>query len=280
MSHLSLLLSPRILGFRNALRDSSPGARRRTFIAALAGLLFWALMFGLSARVLLYFQSVEVIGDILAHHLLAMVLLTFFSLLVFSHIITALSNLYLSRDLELCHTTPVSIEEVFLSRFVLTVMDSSWMVVIFGLPVLMAYAYVYRPGPGYYLSLLHMGPAMVMIAGGIGILITMVMVSIFPARRTRDILMLLSIFAVVALYFLFRFLRPERLVDPDAFFSVMQYIGALKAPDSPYLPSHWVTSVLWDQLSPSAGSSALYDNLLVWSTAAAVLVVNVWVAEA
>ena len=47
---------------------------------AVVGVLFWGLMFGLCSRVLLYFQSVEVIGDLLAHHLLAMVLLTFFSL--------------------------------------------------------------------------------------------------------------------------------------------------------------------------------------------------------
>jgi len=46
------------------------------------GLAFWALLFGLSFRVLKYFQSVEVIGDLLAHHLLGMILMVFFSLLI------------------------------------------------------------------------------------------------------------------------------------------------------------------------------------------------------
>lgn len=244
------------------------------------GLLFWGLMFVLSTRVLVYFQSVEVIGDLLAHHLLAMILLTFFSLLIFSHIVTALSNLYLSRDLEICHASPSSIEEVFLSRVVFTLVDSSWMLVVFGLPVLMAYAYVYRPGPGYYLSLLHLGPAMVIIAGSIGILFTMILVSVFPAHRTRDVIMLLVIIAVVILYLLFRFLRPERLVDPDAFFSVMQYMSALKAPDSPYLPSHWITETLWSHLAGSGGRGRLFDALLTWSTAAALVIINTWVAGA
>jgi ABC-2 type transport system permease protein len=154
---------------------------------AFVGLSFWAGMFVLSCRVLMYFQSVEVIGDLLAHHLLSMVLLTFFSLLIFSHIITALSNLYLSNDLELCHSMPAQIEELFLSRSVYTLIDSSWMVIIFGLPVMMAYAYVYRPGIGFYVTVLHMGLAIAIIAAGIGILFTMILVHIFPAKRTRDV---------------------------------------------------------------------------------------------
>lgn len=244
------------------------------------GVLFWVLMFILSTRVLFYFQSQEVIGDILAHHLLAMVLLTFFSLLVFSHIITALSNLYLSRDLELCHASPALLGDLFLSRSVYTIVDSSWMVVVFGLPIMMAYAFVYRPGPGFYFSLIHLGTATVMIAAGIGILFAVIMVSIFPAQRTRDIIMFLAIFGIVALYLLFRFLRPERLVDPEAFFSVMQYVSALKAPDSPYLPTHWVTETLWYHLSGSGGRGRLFEILLTWSTAAAMVVINLWVAEA
>ena len=241
---------------------------------------FWIGMFVLSSRVLIYFQSVEVIGDLLAHHLLSMILLTFFSLLIFSHIITALSNLYLSEDLALCHSSPAHLEEVFLSRAVNTVIDSSWMVMVFGFPVLMAYAFVYRPGPGYYLTLLHTGAAMAIIAAGLGILLTMILVSIFPARRTKDIIMLLMIFMVVALYLMFRFLRPERLVDPEAFFSVMQYLSALKAPDSPYLPTHWVTEALWDQLIGGSGRSHLFEVMLLWSTAMSLVVINIWTAGA
>jgi len=280
MRNLYLLLSPRFLSFRNGFFIHATGAKKKALIMSFVGLAFWAGMFALSSRVLIYFQSVEVIGDLLAHHLLAMVLLTFFSLLIFSHIISALSNLYLSNDLQLCHSSPADLEEVFLSRAVFTVIDSSWMVIIFGLPVMMAYAYVYRPGPGYYATLIHMGFALAIIAAGIGILFTMILVSIFPAHRTRDIIMLLSILLIVGLYLMFRILRPERLVDPEAFFSVMQYLTALKAPDSPYLPTHWIGETLWDCLQKSSGKSHLFHIMLVWSTAAAIVVINVWVAGA
>ena len=105
MKNLYLLLSPRFLGLKNSLAGGAGTSRKRTTIMIVVGIVFWALMFFFSSRVLNYFRSVEVIGDIMAHHLLSMILLTFFSLLIFSHVITALSNLYLSTDLERCHAS-------------------------------------------------------------------------------------------------------------------------------------------------------------------------------
>jgi ABC-2 type transport system permease protein len=280
MRRLYLLLSPRIRGFRNGLASAAAKGRKRTLIMVLVGLAFWALLFGLSFRVLKYFQSVEVIGDLLAHHLLGMILMVFFSLLIFSHVVTALSNLYLSSDLELCHASPSPLEEVFLSRAIYTVIDSSWMVIVFGLPVMMAYAFVFKPGFGFYSSLLHMGLGVSLIAGALGILLTMILVRIFPAQRTRDIVMLLGVCGLGALYTMFRLLRPERLVDPDAFFSIAQYMAALQGPDSPYLPTHWMTETLWAYLSHASGKDILFHSGLVWSTAGALTAINVWVAEA
>ncbi len=243
------------------------------------GLVFCVIMFVLSCRVLVYFRSVEVIGDFLARYLLSMILLTFFSLLIFSHIITALSNLYLSKDLELCHSTPVGIETVFVSRAIYTFMDASWMLIIFGVPIFLAYAYVFVPGPGFYLTLLHMNIAMAVIAAGIGILVTMALVYTFPAQRTRDIILLLSILMGMGLYLMFRFLRPERLVNPEAFFSVLQYVSALKGIESPYLPPHWIARTLWGSLTGSRAGAHLFEIILTWSTAGAMVVINIWTAR-
>jgi ABC-2 type transport system permease protein len=278
MKDLCLLLSPRILGLKNSLFSASHGNRKRPLIMVIVGLVFWGLMFVVSSRMLIYFRSVEVIGDILAHHLLGMVFLTFFSLLIFSNIITALSNLYLSEDLELCHSLPSSLEEVFISKAVYTLVDSSWMVIIFGMPVMMAYAYVYRPAPGFYFALFHSGLAICIISSAIGILFVMIMVSIFPAQRTKDIIMLLMIFMIIALYLMFRFLRPERLVNPDAFFSITQYVTSLQGPDHPYLPTHWATELLWDFLEGQGGKGKMFEAIFLWSSAVAMIVINMWVA--
>jgi ABC-2 type transport system permease protein len=126
---------------------------------------------------------------------------------------------------------------------------------------------------------MHMGLAVAIIAAGIGILFTMIMVSVFPAQRTRDIIILLMIFGVIALYLMFRLMRPERLADPDAFFSIMQYVSALKSPDSPYLPTHWMTQVLWAYLSGIQGKDRFFYIALLWTTAGAMIFINTWTAR-
>jgi len=272
-----LLVSPKFVGFRNGLRRSRSNIKIKILTLTGTGVLFWLVLFFLFYRVLSYFSSQEIIGDILARHLLAMVLLIFFSLLIFSHIVTALSNLYLSQDLELCHSLPGTLTEIFLSRSFYTVIDSSWMLLVFGLPVMMAYGFVYHAGLNYYLSLIYVSFPLVIIAASIGIMVIMVLVRFFPAQRARDIIMLFSIILIITLYLLFRFLRPERLVNPDAFISIAQYLGALKAPDSPYLPSHWATDLLWTRLTGYTGSQIL-THLLLWSTASAMVVIAIWMA--
>ena len=279
MGRLLLLLRPGILGFKNRLgRTHGAGLKKPLFMGGL-GLAFGLILFVLSSRVLVYFQSVEMIGDLLAKELLSMVFLTFFSLLIFSNIITALSNLYLSKDLEFCHSAPVSIETLFAARAMGTFVNSSWMALIFAVPILGAYGYVYAPGVGFYAALLHLMVAMGLIASASGILLTMILVHVFPAQRTRDVILLLSILMVVGLYLLFRFLRPERLVDPETALSVMQYVSALKTPDSPYLPTHWITEILWGRLQGGGTAGEGFYLLLTWSTALALVVINIWTAS-
>jgi len=272
-----LLISPRFIGFKNSLKKSQSNTKIKILTLTGTGILFWLVLFFFTFRVLTYFSSQEMIGDILARHLLAMVFLTFFSMLIFSHIITALSNLYLSQDLELCYSTPASLAELFLSRSFYTVIDSSWMLLVFGLPVMIAYGVVYSAGLNYYLSLIYVSFPLIIISASLGIMMIMILVRFFPAQRARDIMMFLSIILIILLYLLFRFLRPERLVNPDAFMSIAQYLGALKAPDSPYLPSHWATDLLWARLTMYSGSQIL-NYLLLWSTAFAMVVIDIWLA--
>ena len=277
MRIFKLLISPRFIGFKNSLKRSQSNSRLKILTLAGIGILFWLVLFFFTYRVLAYFSSQEMIGDILARHLLAMVFLTFFSMLIFSHIITALSNLYLSQDLEICHSSPATLTEVFLSRSFYTVFDSSWMVVVFGLPLMMAYGLVYHAGLDYYLSLIYVSFPLIIIAACLGIMVIMVLVRFFPAQKASDVIMLMSVILIVILYLLFRFLRPERLVNPDAFVSIAQYLGALKSPDSPYLPNHWATDILWARLTHYPVTQ-VFNAILLWSTALAMVVIDIWMA--
>ena len=274
--YVRTLLAPRWWSLKNGCRVGG----RRTLVKAGSLLAltvgFWVGIFIIFHRVLRYFQGVEELGDLLAYKLLSMVFLTFFGLLIFSNILVALSTFFLSRDLATIHATPVPMAELFAARFVETILESSWTVLLFGIPIFTAYGLTYRAAIGYYLGLISVMVPYVIIAAALGVSITMLLVQLLPAQRTRDILFLLSVFLGILFYLLFRLTRPERLVDPDAFTSVVAYFRALSAPSSAYLPSTWATEAIWPLLQPTLTSSAFYQGF-IWVTAAAAVVVTVGV---
>ncbi|MDA8098025.1 MAG: hypothetical protein M0042_00200 [Nitrospiraceae bacterium] len=269
------LLLPRYHMMKNRLTRLAPGDRLKTFVLTLLGLAFWAFLFTVSYRVLSYFRTIEGLGDLLALRLLSMVLVTFFSVLVFSNVITSLSTFYLSGELDILHASPVPVANIFRAKFIETILDSSWMTLIYGLPVFIAYGAVFRAGLAYYGGLILTILPFVVIPASLGILITMLLVSAFPARRARDILVLLGLLFFVALYILFRMLRPEKLVDPDAFPTVVQYLTAMRGPVAPLIPSSWASDALSPLLRKTAGE-AVFNLLLLWSTAAAGFVIGEW----
>ncbi|MEE8554184.1 MAG: hypothetical protein V3S72_12865, partial [Desulfobacterales bacterium] len=129
MKDIIILLKPRIWSFKG--KSFSKNKKSRPFKLLLfgtIGVLFWGGMFAVSLRVLGYFKNIEDLGDILAYKLLSMVLLIFLSILIFSSILTSLSKFYLSRDLPLVHSMPVSSYKILIARWIESTVDSSWMV--------------------------------------------------------------------------------------------------------------------------------------------------------
>lgn len=271
-----LLLSPRYHAIKNRVTRLAPGDGFKTVVLLLLGLAFWAFLFGVSFRVLSYFRTIEGLGDLLALRLLSMILLTFFSILVFSNVVTALSTYYLSGELDILHSSPVKREDIFRAKFAETLVDSSWMTLIYGLPVFMAYGIVFKASLVYYFGLLMTLIPFLVIPAAVGVIVTMLLVNAFPARRAKDIIVLLGLLFFVVLYILFRLLRPEKLVDPDTFPSLVQYLTAMRAPVSPLLPSSWAADALSPLLRKSGGD-ALFYLLMLWSTALAGIVISEWV---
>jgi ABC-2 type transport system permease protein len=267
-AQLWLLLSPRWRAARNRARRLD--RRGKTLLACFGalGVGFWVAIFVFFYRVLRYFLSVPDFGPVLTYKLLSMVLLTFFSILLFSNIITALSTFFLSSELARLVAAPLSRSTLFYARFGETIIESSWMVLAFAVPAFLAYGIAHRAGPLFYLATVVTLPPFLVIAAAIGIAVTGILVNVFPARRTRDILVLLSVVMVAVLYMLFRMLQPERLVNPEAFASFVQFLVAMQTPSSRFLPSTWAAEILHPLLTGESGS-ALFYLLLLLSTAAA-----------
>jgi ABC-2 type transport system permease protein len=61
-------------------------------------------------------------------------------------------------------------------------------------------------------------------------------------------------------------LRPERLVDPEAFSTIFVYLNAMRTPTSPYLPSTWALDGVMGMLRENSIEAAL-NLTLSWSGA-------------
>lgn len=222
------------------------------------GLVFWAGLFAISLRVLSYFKGIEDIGDILALKLLSMMLITSFVLLIFSSILTSLSKLYLSRDLLLVHSLPVSSHKIFTARWIDSTFDSSWMVIIYTLPVFISYGIVYKSGFFFYLDIFLILMSLSITASALSSILVMCAVIVVPASRMRSVFIFISLSFFVVLYIAIRFLKPELLVDPEIFDSVLVYITALKTPSSPFLPTTWAFDSIKAVLSGSVADGMFH----------------------
>ena len=256
------LLSPRWLGSRNRLRRLTRAGRGQLLFVSLIGLVFGAAIFGFFLRVLRYFLAVPDFGSVLTYKLLGMVFMTFFSILLFSNIVAALSTFFLSKDLDRLVAAPIEWARFYRVRFTETCIDSSWMILVFALPACLAYGVAHGAGLAFYGMVAVTLVPFVVIPAALGITVTVALVNVFPARRTKDIMVFLSIVLVAGLYILFRILRPERLVNPEAFSDFVAFMTAMRAPSAPYLPSSWAVEALYPFLYGAAGGAPSPDTAL------------------
>ena len=273
---IGVLLRPRIMPlFKRGLTRSVRGGRTRLLVLGAAGAAFWCGLFAVAWRVLVYFRGIEEIGDILSLKLLSMILIVCFALLLFSSILTSLSKLYLSRDLLLVHSLPVSRHRLFLARWLDGTVDSAWMVLLFTLPVFLAYGIVFGAGPAYYGATLFSLTALALIASALSALAVMIGVILVPAGRMRSIVIVLGVLLFVALYVAIRLSRPEQLVNPEVFESVLAYIASLQAPVSPLLPSTWAFDSIRAALAGSIPETLFHAALAGSGVAALVCLLAV-----
>jgi ABC-2 type transport system permease protein len=263
------LLLPVLWGARNRARRREPGdgLRAGLFLAlglAVAGAIF-AIAFWLTWQLLDY----EELGDYLVRLGLGWLFLTFLSFVAFSALVTALSTFFLSEDLRLLLAAPVPGERLFHSRFARTVGQSAWMVVAFVLPVLLALGLARCAPLPYYLLAVGTVVPFVVIPSALGATVTLGLVSVFPARRARDVLMLMGLVFAVAIVMLLRFIRPERLLDVQSLPDVTAFFATLQSPVTPLLPSHWAGESLFAALR---GRADLLHLGALWTTALATTV--------
>jgi len=260
------LLLPHFWSSKNRAQRRERGDSMRALLFGGVGLgVFCALFYG---AFWLTFQLADYdeLGDYLLRLGLSWLFLTFLAFLTFSGIVTALSTFFLSDDLRLLLVAPVAARRLFYARFARTVAQSSWMVVVFITPVLMGVGLARcAPASFYITSALTIIPFAV-IPVAVGTACTLLLVNVFPARRARDLLMLMGLLFAGSIVILLRVIRPEQLMRAESLPDVTGFFATLQSPVTPLLPSFWAGEWLFASLK--GGFDPMHAAAL-WSTAAA-----------
>ena len=247
-------------------------------VFALLGVGFWLAIFFATRWFFDHCLDVELVGALLVRKVLDMAFLVFLSVLIFSNLIASFSTFFLAEDLDLLMALPVHTDSLYLARLAETILHSSWMILIFGLPILGAAGVSFGAPWRYYGIVVLVLPAFVVIPSVVGSSITIGLVMLFPARRARDLLGILGLIGFSVLFILFRLLRPERLLDDSQFKDMVSFLAAFRTPQAQWLPSSWAIRAIFPALRSMPGAG-LDDLGMLYLSAAALLVLGTWLAR-
>jgi ABC-2 type transport system permease protein len=254
-----ILLGPRLLTLKNSI--TTRAVTRKAPFAAI-GIAFWILLYIGSCKGLAFIKGMEIIGDVLAEKLFAMIFFSLSGFLVLSNVVTALSSFYLSRDLPFLFSKPVPTSDILKLKSLESILNSSWMVIVFIPPVFIAYGQVYHASALYYLLLAATLVAFILIPAGIGAAIAHLLAGMFPAKRSRDVLLGLGLLLFIAAYAMIKTSIPKSGGGPgDLIGSLMRFNT-----DAPLLPDYWIAQCLFPLLR-HRGTHLFYVGLLAVNAA-------------
>ena len=254
------LLLPHVWASRNRARRRERGDLTRGIVfGGIAVLVCGALYSGaywLTTQLAAYAEF----GDYLLRLGLSWLFLALLAFLAFSGIVTSLSTFFLADDLRLLLASPVSDRRLFLARFARTVGSASWMVIIFMAPVLVGIGNGRCAPPGFYLTAAAtvVPFSIIPVAAGSGC--TLMVVNVFPARRARDLLMLMGLVFAAAIVLMLRFIQPERLMRLESLPDITDFFATLQSPITPLLPSFWAGESLFASIQ--GGADLLHQSAL------------------
>jgi ABC-2 type transport system permease protein len=242
------LLLPTLWTSRNRVLRRERGDTTRALVFAALGVAVFAVLFAIVFWLTWQLLDYEELGDYLIRLGFSWLFLTFLSFVGFSAVVASLSTFFLSEDLRLLLSAPIPADRLFYARFSRTVVQASWMVAVFLLPVLLAVGLARCASGLYYVTAVAVALPFVVIPCALGAVITLVLVNVFPARRARDILLLMGLLFAVVLIVLLRFLRPEQLLSVQSLPDVTAFFATIDSPVTPLLPSFWAGEALFASL--------------------------------
>jgi len=225
-----------------------------------------------------FFNSFEIVGEFLIIKLLSMIFFIFFIFLILSNINSIIKWFFTKNDLPFVLTNPVSLADVYVTRSIEALFESSWAFLFFSIPVLLAYYLATgRFDFTFLFSCLLLIP-FIMIPHGIAFIMVMVLGRILSPKVIKNTFSFLSLMLITVLVVTFRAIQIEKLARPESFAYIYEYMRFLSIPTHPLIPTNpFVASIVY--FTRGENPSFWLDMGLFLSTACALFVISYWVHE-
>ena len=237
------LLMPMVLSAKNRFFPSG-SFPKKTIGVGIFCLVLCIILFNVTLSVVTYFHEQDELGIILSLKIFQMAWILIFAMLIFSCMVSAVSSVYLSQDNEIIFSAPISTPELYFMRYTSNTIYTSWMMIVFSLSIFAAYGIVFNTPLLYWLLMVITLLSMACSATCFGLLMTIILINLFPARHTKDIILYLSLCFSVLIIFLIRLLQPENMVNPEEYGNFIEYFSTISKPAAPYIPAGWAANFL------------------------------------
>ena len=271
-----LLIRLQLTQFKNRISAISFGNQFKAALAIGAVFVFLTFMYHAALRALLYLNNVAVIGPALVNKLVAMAFMMAFVMVIFSSLVTSFVSVFNGDEMEWLAHTPLKVSNVLGFKTLYSSFYASWMVALAFIPFLAAVTVVKDGGLSTIYWALAAGIPVCLIAGSIGVALSVTLMKVFPYRRTRNTMVVTGVLLFTGVYIMFRLMQPERLVRPEGLEIVSRYLTYLNAPTVKWLPSWWASKGLFSAIAGNDLAAALEVSKL-WLGAIACFCTTVFI---
>lgn len=236
-------------------------------VVGLGGGFFWFLFRFLVRQ--------EPFGPPLMERLLAIVLLAFFSMLIFSNLIITLTTTYISKETEYLLTLPLAFRKLFAVKFTESVVYSSWAFVLLSMPLFIAYGAARHAHPAFYPASVIMGLPFLVIPAAIGAMVTMLVSAYLPARKARSYTVMLLAAAMIISGGMVKLMGLRNMVSSANFEDFSRIMNLLNAGSTPLLPNYWLSRGM-AAVAEGKFREGTYWFLMLTSTALMAVQICLW----
>lgn len=235
-----ILLSPVFWSLKNEAFRLKGKFYRRLFIYLITGVTSIIILTALLKTGMAKLRALSPeLFDILLLKAYSLVFLIIFFVQIINGFIVSLNTFYNSKEMENLVISPVGRDNLFLSRFIESYIKASWMLLVAGIPLIVAIGIIKGSSILYYIATSVLLILFLMIPLGTGTAVAIFVTRFIHPKRLRNIFLTGLVASGIIFIIILRLMRPEQFVNPELFANLTMFLAGLKTPSFILFPQRW-----------------------------------------